>query len=229
MERLQVPYREISLYLQAFVHRSVLNERITRFVEHNERLEFLGDAVLELAATEYLYHHFPQKTEGEMTDIRSALVRGDSIARVSLDLGFSEYIVLSKGEMLSGGNRNPFILADTIEALLGAMYLDVGYVAVRTFLEVNLFPYVDTIEREALHIDPKSKLQEVTQAKYQIIPRYSVIAEEGMDHKKTYTVGAMIAERTIGIGRGQSKKRAETDAAKNALERVSEWGENPKK
>ena len=154
MERLQVPYREISLYLQAFVHRSVLNERITRFVEHNERLEFLGDAVLELAATEYLYHHFPQKTEGEMTDIRSALVRGDSIARVSLDLGFSEYIVLSKGEMLSGGNRNPFILADTIEALLGAMYLDVGYVAVRTFLEVNLFPYVDTIEREALHIDP---------------------------------------------------------------------------
>ncbi len=147
------------------------------FSESNERLEFLGDAVLELVATEFLYAKYPEKTEGEMTDIRSALVRGKNLAKASERLGFDELILLSRGETLAGGNRNPYILANTFEAFLGALYLALGFSAVRDFVAEHVLSKVEEILEAELHVDPKSRLQELAQARFGSPPEYDLVSE----------------------------------------------------
>jgi ribonuclease-3 len=162
-------------FVPAFIHRSVLNEY--DFSESNERLEFLGDAVLELVATEFLYAKYPEKTEGDMTDIRSALVRGKNLAKASERLGFDELILLSRGETLAGGNKNPYILANTFEAFLGSLYLALGFSAARDFVAEHVLSKVEEILEAELHVDPKSRLQELAQARFGFPPEYDLVSE----------------------------------------------------
>lgn len=208
-------------FVPAFVHRSVMNE--CDFPESNERLEFLGDAVLELIATEFLYHEFPEKSEGEMTDIRSALVRGKNLAKASETLGFGSLVLLSRGEILAGGDKNPYILANTFEAFLGALYLDLGYASAHDFVTRHVLSGVGMILDASLHVDPKSRLQEICQAKFGAAPEYEVLSESGADHEKTYEVVVKAGGRIVGEGVGTSKKKAQSVAAENALSRQSEW------
>jgi ribonuclease-3 len=213
-------------YCLAFVHRSSLNEY--ELSESNERLEFLGDAVLELIATEFLYFRFGDKPEGELTDLRSALVRGKNLALMAERLNFGPLILLSRGETLAAGDKNPYILANTFEAFLGAMYLDLGYSFVRGFIEEYVLSGIDTILSESLHVDPKSRLQEISQAIFFVPPEYCLLSEEGADHDKTYRIAVMIAGRIVGEGVGTSKKKAQSVAAENALLREKEWNSGRK-
>lgn len=167
------------------------------FPESNERLEFLGDAVLELVTTEFLYGRYPQKTEGEMTDIRSALVRGKNLAKASERLGFGDLVLLSRGEMLAEGNKNPYILANTFEAFLGALYLALGYVAAREFVIEHVLLQVDEILEAELHVDPKSRLQEIAQARFYAPPEYELTTEFGADHEKTYEIVVKVGGKIV--------------------------------
>ncbi len=223
LDSLGIPCRNISPYTLAFVHRSVLNERTTHFSESNERLEFLGDAVLELIITEILFHKYPEKDEGKMTDIRSALVRGKNLAIIALRLGLEEYILLSRWEVLADGKKNPYILANTFEAFLGAIYLDNGFELAKKFIEEHVASTLDEILDKRLYIDPKSYLQEFTQAKYLITPTYEVHSESGLDHNKNYEVGVCVGAMCVGIGFGSSKKKAQEQAAENAIGKIDEW------
>ncbi|MDQ1343796.1 MAG: ribonuclease [Patescibacteria group bacterium] len=210
-----------SAFVPAFIHRSVLNEY--DFPESNERLEFLGDAVLELVATEFLYRRFADKAEGDMTDIRSALVRGKNLAQASERVGFGNLVLLSRGETLAGGDKNPYILANTFEAFLGALYLDSGLEAVRAFVTEHVLSGVDDILEADLHVDPKSRLQEIAQAVYGSPPEYELLAESGADHDKTYEIAVKVGRKIVGKGVGTSKKKAQSNAAEDALARESEW------
>lgn len=165
-------------YTKAFVHRSVLNEASSGYTESNERLEYLGDAVIELIITEALFYHFPDKTEGELTDIRSALVRGRNLAQIAKNLGFSSVIQLSRGEFNAKGHENPYILANTFEALVGALYSDKGFDAAKDFVLKHVFTTLETILEKGLYVDPKSYLQELTQEIWGVIPVYSVASSE---------------------------------------------------
>lgn len=211
----------VRAFAPAFIHRSVLNEY--DFPESNERLEFLGDAVLELVATEFLYKKFPEKSEGEMTDIRSALVRGKNLAQASERIGFGELVLLSRGETLAGGDKNPYILANTFEAFLGALYLDSGFEAVREFVTEHVLLETDDILEASLHVDPKSKLQEISQAKHGSAPEYELVSESGADHEKTYEIVVKVGGKPVGKGSGTSKKKAQSMAAENALSQESDW------
>lgn len=220
LSRLGIP-SEPAKFVPAFVHRSVMNE--CDFPASNERLEFLGDAVLELVATEFLYAEFPEKSEGEMTDIRSALVRGKNLAKASENLGFGSLVLLSRGEILAGGDKNPYILANTFEAFLGALYLDLGFPAAKEFVTRHVLSGVGEILNASLHVDPKSRLQEISQAKFGTAPEYDVVSETGADHEKTYEVVVKVGGYPVGSGIGTSKKKAQSLAAENALARESEW------
>jgi ribonuclease-3 len=199
----------------------VLNE--LSLPESNERVEYLGDAVLELITTEYLFKAFTTYQEGQLTDVRSALVRGRNLADVALRLGLQDIILLSRGETQAGGNQNPYILANTFEALLGAIYLDLGIEEARKFVHAHIISTLSGIMEDELHIDPKSNLQEIIQASHFVTPHYELIAETGADHDKIYTVGAYLKDILIGQGTGSSKKKAQSSAAENALERKKEW------
>jgi len=225
---LEIPYKDISRYCLAFIHRSVLNENIIHTIESNERLEFLGDAVLELISTELLFHTYPQKPEWELTDIRSALVRGKNLASIGLRLSLQDYVLVSKGELLAWGNANPYIVANTFEAFLGAIYLDLGYTEARSFVEKYVFSTLGEILDKALHVDPKSHLQEISQEKYLVTPTYEVLTETGSDHNKSYTVGAYIGVTRVGKGSGSSKKKAQQEAAENALSWEAIWAKTIK-
>ncbi len=218
---LEIPCTNISVYALAFFHRSALNE--LDLPESNERVEFLGDAVLEVITTEYLFKQFPEYPEGKLTDIRSALVRGRNLANIAEQLALSDMILLSRGEMQAGGNTNPYILANTFEALLGCIYLDAGFAAAEQFVHTHVISTLSAILEGALHVDPKSHLQEVIQAKHMITPHYDLISESGADHDKLYEVGVYLGELRIGVGMGSSKKKAQTVAAENALARRKEW------
>lgn len=220
---LEIPYTHIEGYANAFVHRSILNEHSTPFKESNERLEFLGDAVLELTVTELLYQKYPEKPEGQLTDIRSAMVRWTNLAEISERLEFYDYLLLSRGEMLSEGNKNPYLLANAIEAFLWALYLDLWYDFSRSFVLKHVFTTLGRIMEERLHIDPKSYLQELTQALYNITPTYEVLEESGADHDKVYTMGIFAGETLLWSGNGSSKKKGQQAAAQNALDNKSEW------
>lgn len=220
---LEIPYKDISLYCLAFIHRSVLNENIIHSKESNERLEFLGDAVLELLTTELLFHTFSEKPEGELTDIRSALVRGKNLASIGLSIGLQNHVLVSKGESLAWGNTNPYIIANTFEAFLWALYLDLGYADAKKFIEKYVFSTLDEILEKQLYVDPKSYLQEIAQAKYLTTPTYIVLKESGSDHEKTYQVAACIGQTQVGTGTGSSKKKAQQEAAENALSLQKNW------
>lgn len=206
-------FKDPNLLRQAFTHRSYLNEHPESGTAHNERLEFLGDAVLELLSTEYLFQHYPEASEGEMTTYRAALVNTDTLAQVALEAGMNDFLLLSRGEARDTGRARQTILADTFESVLGAMYLDQGYVAVKSFLEHYLFPKTDEIVREALWQDAKSFFQEKAQAEYNTTPNYKLLDSSGPDHDKVFTVGLYLGEELVAEGSGPSKQRAEQEAA----------------
>ncbi len=196
----------------AFIHRSYLNENKKAKLESNERLEFLGDAVLELIATDYLYKNYPNP-EGELTNWRSALVKGDMISQVARELHLGDYLYLSRGEEKSGGRDKDYLLANTFEALIGVIYLELGYEAADVFVCKFLIVHLEDILKKGSHIDAKSKLQEKAQEKLSLTPNYDLKGEEGPDHDKIFTMAAFIGERMVGRGKGGSKQDAEQKAA----------------
>jgi len=206
---------------QALTHRSYLNENPAFQLSHNERLEFLGDAVLELVVTEYLYHKYPKVWEGELTAYRAALVNTVSISQVAASLEVQKFLLMSKGEAKDTGRARQSILANAYEAIIGAIYLDQGYNVARDFIGRTLIPKTDEIVSKKLWRDAKSALQEVSQEKRNFTPRYEVVGEEGPDHDKVFTVGVFLGPELICKGKGPSKQEAEQDAARTALEKLS--------
>lgn len=204
--------KNVDLYHTAFTHKSFGNEQE---VENNERMEFLGDAVLELIVTEFLFSTFPNDNEGKMTAIRSAVVRKESLANLAKTLNLGSQIKLSKGER--HGNKKDYILANTVEALLGALYLDRGFGQCKKFLKTHLFPAIRKMEKEANYIGPKSRFQEWAQSEKSITPHYELMSATGPDHNKTFVMAAFLGTEKVAEGKGRSKQLAENDAAENAL------------
>jgi len=212
-----VKFKNLDLLVEAFTHRSYLNEHKEYVGSHNERLEFLGDAVLELAVTDFLFKKYPEKSEGELTNLRAALVNTVSLAESAQRLGVNEYLLLSKGEAKDTGRARDVILADTFEALIGAIYLDQGFTSAETFIARNVHSKVDTVIETRAYQDSKSHFQELSQEKKGITPSYRTLVEEGPDHDKRFTVGAFLGEKEIARGEAHSKQEAEQAAATAAL------------
>lgn len=215
-QKLNIEFKDKELLRTAFTHRSFINENV-EIKEHNERLEFLGDAVLEIIISEYLFNKYPLLREGELTAYRSAIVKMETLAEISGELDFGNHILMSKGEEMTGGRARPYILANTFEAFLGAYFIDQGIEACKRFLSSVFFDKISTIIRDKDYIDSKSKLQEITQEKFKEIPVYKVIKEEGPDHDKTFTIQVMVKSKILGTGSGKSKQYAQQEAAKNAI------------
>ncbi len=215
-EALGVTFKDINLLLTAFTHRSYVNEHKKTAQEHNERLEFLGDAVLELVSTEYLYATYSEP-EGILTNWRSALVRTESIGAAAARYGFEPYLRLSRGEKRGTNRARAQILANAYEAVVGAIYLDQGYKAAREFIQMTLLTTFATILQTGSWQDPKSQLQEIVQSKDGFTPIYKVISEEGPDHDKVFTVGVYVDSNLKGQGTGPSKQAAQVAAAEIAL------------
>ncbi len=215
--RIGVSFKDRDLLEQAFIHRSYLNENSKSRLGHNERLEFLGDAVLELVVTDYLYRTYPKEDEGMLTAYRSALVNAVTISQVAQEIGINDYLLLSRGEAKDEGRARQVILANTYEAVVGALYLDQGYECARIFIATNLIPRLDGILAENLWLDAKSFFQEKVQEKEGATPSYQVLAESGPDHNKKFTVGVYIGHLQVAQGSGHSKQEAEQDAARKAL------------
>ncbi|MFA7315299.1 MAG: ribonuclease III [Candidatus Paceibacterota bacterium] len=207
---------------QAFIHRSYINENSGSKFSHNERLEFLGDAVLELVVTSYLYLKYPDCDEGELTAYRSALVNAVIIGEVAQALGMNEYLLLSKGEAKDIGKARSYILANTYEAYVGAVYLDQGYDVAEKFIAGTLFDKIDTIVAKKLWRDAKSLVQEKAQEYVNVTPSYKVLSEAGPDHDKHFTIGIFFGDEKIAEGKGHSKQEAEQSAARSALE-LKNW------
>ncbi len=214
-EQLGITFNNPALLEQALVHRSYLNEHELT-MGHNERLEFLGDAVLELIVSNFLYQQFPDKPEGDLTAIRAALVRRETLRDVAEELEFHKFIKLSKGEAKSAANQAA-ILSNAVEAVIGAIYLDLGLPAAEKFIQQFIIPKTDTIMASQTYIDAKSHLQELTQEKEGITPIYKVTNESGPDHNKIFEVAVFIGNKELARGTGNSKQAAETDAAAHAL------------
>jgi ribonuclease III len=208
--------RDLDLYISAFTHRSYLNEHRGFHLPHNERLEFLGDAVLELIATEHLYQNY-EHPEGELTNFRSALVNYRMLSDIARRLGLERYLQMSRGEAKDVGRARQVILANAIEALIGALYLDLGYDAAKQFIEKDVLVELPNIISGGTYLDPKSKLQEHIQEKHGVTPTYGVISESGPDHDKVFVVAAFMNKKEIGQGKGPSKQEGEIAAAENAL------------
>ena len=217
-ERVGFTFSDKALLRQAFTHRSYLNENKDQGLEHNERLEFLGDAVLELISTTFLFEKYPDKTEGDLTALRAALVNTQSISDAATELGMNDYLLLSKGEAKDTGRARQYILANTFESFIGSLYLDQGYDAAEKFVTDNLLGKADEIVAKKLWQDPKSRFQELSQEKMGVTPRYELMGESGPDHDKRFTAGVFLDHLEIARGEGRSKQEAEQDAAKNALE-----------
>lgn len=213
-------FRDDSLLQTALTHRSSLNENFSPSRVSNERLEFLGDAVLELATTKFLYRKLPKEDEGMLTAFRSALVKTTTLAQVAKSLKLGEKIYMSKGEEATGGRTNPSILADTTEAIIGALYLDQDFQKVEEFLNKHLFPKFDNIKQQKLYRDSKSLLQETVQAAGNPTPEYKVVTAVGPDHNKEFTVNVIVNAEIKGTGRGKSKQQAQQEAARDALEKI---------
>lgn len=219
IDKLNYPFKKVALLEMALTHRSYLNEH-TEIKESNERLEFLGDAVLQFLSSEYLFLRFPASPEGEMTNIRAALVCTPSLASAARAIGLGEYLNLSKGEEESGGREKDYILANSFEAVLGSIYLDLGIEYGGSFLKSYLFPSLDEIIRSGSFKDYKSKLQEITQEKFSLTPDYREVRSWGPDHNKRFVMGVYLGERLFAEGEGASKQKAEQEAAKAALEKI---------
>lgn len=221
-KKTNIIFKNKKLLEQAFIHRSYINENTGSKLCHNERLEFLGDAVLELIITDYLYNKYPDKNEGDLTAYRSSLVNAVIIGEVALSLGMNEYLLLSKGEAKDIGKARGYILANTYEAYVGAVYLDRGYDVVKEFIAKTLFSRIDTIIAKKLWKDPKSLIQEKSQEYLNVTPSYKVLHEAGPDHDKYFTIGVFFRDDCIAEGKGNSKQEAEQNAAQKALE-IKEW------
>ncbi len=207
----------------AFTHRSYVNEHRDIVREHNERLEFLGDAVLELVVTRFLFEKYPEKSEGDLTAYRAALVNTNTISEAGTKLGMNNCMLLSKGEARDEGRARQYILANAFEAVIGALYLDQGYDVAQAFIAKNIFPLTDNVVQKRLWQDAKSRFQEEAQERVSITPSYAILKEEGPDHDKHFTVGAYLGREMVSRGEGKSKQEAEQSAAKNALEEKG-WG-----
>jgi len=220
-KKLDLSFKNKGLLKQAFCHRSYLNENPDFYLDQNERLEFLGDAVLELIVTEHLYKNY-KESEGELTNWRAALVNAQSLSKISQELEFGKYLLLSKGEAKDIGKARQYILANTFEAFLGALYLDAGLKKVQKFLEAHLLPDLPKILKEGLYRDAKSHFQEEAQEKVRVTPTYKVLKEWGPDHAKDFVVGVFLEGTLVAEGKGSSKQEAEEAAAREAL-RVKKW------
>ncbi len=217
IKKIGVKFNDESILDKAFVHRSYLNEHRKEIPESNERLEFLGDAVLELIATRYLFNKHPDKPEGELTNLRSALVQGRHLAEVSKELNLGKYLYLSNGEENSGGREKNYILANAVEAVIGAIYLDQGFEEASKFVNKYILSRLDEIIEKNLFADPKSVLQEFVQEQFEVTPTYDILSEAGPDHDKHFEAGVYINGKLIASGKGSSKQKAESVAAENAL------------
>ena len=221
-ERIGVAFESKDMLTQAFVHRSYLNEHPDFTLDHNERLEFLGDAVIELIVTEHLYRNFPNP-EGELTNWRAALVNAKMLSEIADEIGMEEYLYLSRGEAKDSGSKaRMYILANAIEALIGSMYLDRGMEIVRDFVGRFVLTKLDYILAHRLYIDPKSRFQEAAQETAGVTPSYKVLSETGPDHAKEFNVGVYLGGELVATGAGLSKQDAQIEAARKALE-VKGW------
>lgn len=217
-KKLNLKFKNKNFLIQAFVHRSYLNENPSFWLSHNERLEFLGDAVLELVVTEYLFQNYPKKPEGELTNWRAALVNAKMLAEIAKDLDFNDFLLLSRGEAKEVGKARQYILANTLEAFIGGLYLDQGYKACQDFIDKHLIKELPQIIEKRLFKDAKSLFQEEAQERVGITPTYKVLEEWGPDHAKRFIIGVFLREELVAKGEGSSKQEAEVQAAKNALE-----------
>jgi ribonuclease-3 len=217
---LGVTFKDKALLTRALTHRSYLNENTDVHCLDNERLEFLGDAVLDFIAAEYLYRHFPEMNEGDLTSIRAALVKGDTLARFAMDLGLPPFLLMSRGEEAARGRERAPLLAGAFEALVGALYLDQGLDAARTFVLRFLPGEAERVYALRLDRDAKSMLQELSQGKLQVTPQYRLVETRGPDHARDFTVAVIINGREYGRGTGRSKQIAEQEAARVALENL---------
>ncbi len=221
-KKTKIVFKDKGLLKQAFTHRSYINENAGLSFSHNERLEFLGDAVLELVVTDFLYKKYPSYTEGELTAVRSALVNAVIISEIATDVGMNDYLLLSKGEAKDKGKARQYILANTFEAYVGAVYLDQGYDVAEKFMSKYLLPKTEEIVKKKLWRDAKSLVQEKAQEFVNVTPAYKVLSESGPDHDKHFTVGIYFGKDLIAEGKGKSKQEAEQKAAESAL-KAKNW------
>ncbi|MDD4333279.1 MAG: ribonuclease III [Patescibacteria group bacterium] len=218
-EKIGIKFKNQDYIKQSVVHRSYLNEHPEFELDHNERLEFLGDAVLEIIVTEYLYRHFPDTPEGDLTNWRASLVNSKMLAVVACEINLEEYLYLSKGESKDKNSKaRQYILANAVEALIGAIYLDQGTVSARKFIKNNIISKLDDILKNKLYLDPKSKFQEKAQELIGVTPHYKVLSEIGPDHAKVFEVGLYLGEELVSTGNGSSKQEAQIEAAQRGLE-----------
>ena len=216
-KRIGVEFTDQSLLQQAVTHRSFLNENRDYKLDHNERLEFLGDAVLELIVTEYLYKNYANP-EGELTAWRSSLVNGEMLASIAKGLGVEDFLMMSKGEAKDTGRARQYLLANAMEAIIGAIYIDHGYDEAKKFVLENVVVKLDEILEKKLYLDPKSYFQEKSQENEKITPSYRVVKEWGPDHDRHFIVGVYLGDELIAKGEGTSKQEAQREAAKNGLD-----------
>jgi ribonuclease-3 len=219
-QNIGINFKDTTLLQQAFLHSSFVNENPDSPIPDNERLEFLGDAVLNFIVAEKLYQEFPNLTEGELTVLRISLIREDTLARLASELNLGEYLQLGKGEESSGGRQRQTNLADTFEALLGAVLLDQGLVVAKDFVISKLSSHLEKIKNGESGKNYKAKLQEFTQAEYKQLPTYRIIESSGPDHDKNFIVEVVLADKVLGTGSGKSKKAAEMAAARSACKKL---------
>lgn len=217
-KELGVEFKNLKHIQSAFIHRSYLNEAKEKTAS-NERLEFLGDAILSFLVSDFLYKNYPKLPEGELTNLRSSVVKTSTLAKIAKDLHLGDYLLLSHGEEEGGGRINPSIMADTFEALLGAIFLDNGLVPVEKILAQKLFILIPVIFKDKSYKDAKSSFQEMVQDEMKLSPLYKVVEEKGPDHAKEFTVGAYVNGKLWGKGMGKNKQEAEQSAARTAIEK----------
>ncbi|HLC95405.1 MAG TPA: ribonuclease III [Patescibacteria group bacterium] len=220
-KKLAIKIKNPDLFQEALTHRSYLNEHKKYTHPHNERLEFLGDAVLELAVTRYLFDHF-DNPEGELTSFRAALVNGDMLGNIGRTLGLQDFLLMSRGEAKDTGRARGYLIANAMEAIIGALYLDQGFDAAATFIEKQVMVHLDQVLDQGLHTDPKSRFQELAQEKTGITPSYRVLKEWGPDHDRQFTAGVFLDDELVAEGQGASKQDAQREAAKQGLIK-KEW------
>lgn len=217
-KKINIKFKNKELLKRAFTHRSYINEYREEGLKHNERLEFLGDAVLELIVTEYLFEKYPDRHEGELTAFRAALVNTNTLSKTASSIDMNDFLLLSKGEAKDVGKARQYILANAFEAVIGAIYMDQGYESAKNFIANTIFPLTDEIVSKKLWQDSKSYFQEKAQEHTGVTPSYSVLAEEGPDHDRHFTVGVFLEDKMIGKGEGKSKQEAEQNAAEESLQ-----------
>jgi ribonuclease-3 len=219
-EVIGVKFKNKDFLKQALVHRSYLNEHPDFKLSHNERLEFLGDAVLEIIVTESLFHSFPNTPEGDLTNWRASLVNSKMLSEVASNINLEKYLFLSRGEAKDKNKKaRQYILANAVEALIGAIYLDQGIKSAKKFVKSKILSKLDYILKHKLYLDPKSKFQEKAQEEIGVTPHYKVLRESGPDHAKIFEVGLYVGDELVSTGKGSSKQEAQVEAASKGIKR----------